>query len=232
LGNGQNLTTLLGSILRIDVDSKDPGLNYAIPKDNPFVGREVPAGPRGKMLPARAEIYACGVRNGWRMSFNSGTGLLWAVDVGQNLWEEINIIKKGGNYSWNVREGTHWFRPDGNDGSRPDLTDPIFEYAHDIGESITGGTVDRDTAMPKLIGRCVYTDHVTGRLWALDYDMAAEKIKANYSINGKNLPVMSFGTDEKGKSTSPLHSAACIASNRKHSQCRPRADCSARGPFL
>ena len=216
LGNGQNLTTLLGSILRIDVNSKDPGLNYAIPKDNPFVGREVPAGPRGKMLPARPEIYAYGVRNIWRMSFDSSTGLLWAADVGQNLWEEINIIKKGGNYGWNVREGKHWFRPDGNDGARPDLVDPIFEYAHDIGKSITGGTVYRGTAVPELIGRYVYADYVTGRLWALDYDVAAEQVKANYSLTGENLPVMSFGTDEKGEVyfTTPFGSLYRFKSDR------------------
>jgi quinoprotein glucose dehydrogenase len=151
------------------------------------------------MLPARPEIYAYGVRNIWRMAFDTSTGLLWAADVGQNQWEEINIIKKGGNYGWNVREGKHWFRPDGNDGARPDLADPIFEYAHDVGKSITGGTVYRGTAVPELIGRYVYADYVTGRLWALDYDMAADKVKANYSLTGENLPVMSFGTDEKGE---------------------------------
>lgn len=206
-GNGQNLTTLLGSILRIDVDQKSKDRNYSIPADNPFVGKEVPAGPRGAMVPAKEEIYAYGVRNIWRMSFDSKTGTLWAADVGQNLWEEINIIKSGGNYGWNVREGKHWFRPDGNDAPRKDLIDPVFEYHHSVGKSITGGTVYRGNRVPELVGKYVYADYVTGRLWALDYDEAAEKVKANYSLSGidsdgdgkpETLPVMSFGTDEAG----------------------------------
>ncbi len=206
-GNGQNLTTLLGAILRIDVDHKSGDKNYSIPKDNPFVGKQVPAGPRGAKVPVREEIYAYGVRNIWRMSFDSETGMLWAADVGQNLWEEINIIKSGGNYGWNIREAKHWFRPDGNDAAREDLIDPIFEYHHNVGKSITGGSVYRGSRVPELVGKYVYADYVTGRLWALDYDHAAQTVKANYAINGidsdgdgkvETLPVMSFGSDEQG----------------------------------
>ncbi|MEJ7591059.1 MAG: PQQ-dependent sugar dehydrogenase [Planctomycetaceae bacterium] len=197
-GNGQNLTTLLGSILRIDIDHKSGGNNYSIPKDNPFVGKTVPAGPRGKMIPVREEIYAYGLRNVWRMAFDHKTGTLWAGDVGQNLWEEINIIKAGGNYGWNIREAKHWFRPDGNDADRPDLIDPILEYHHDIGKSITGGSVYRGTRVPELVGKYIYADYVSGLLWALEYDEAAGKVVANYSLTGDKLPVMSFGEDEKG----------------------------------
>ena len=200
-GNGQNLTTLLGKVLRIDVDSKPKGTavdSYGIPKDNPFIGKLVPVGPRGAMVPARGEIYATGIRNIWRMSFDRKTGTLWAGDVGQNLWEEINIIKSGGNYGWNIREAKHWFRPDGNDAERKDLIDPILEYHHDIGKSITGGTVYRGTRVPELIGKYLYADYVSGRLWALHYDEAAGKVIANYSLTGENLPVMSFGDDEAG----------------------------------
>jgi len=197
-GNGQNLTTLLGSILRIDVDHKADGNNYAIPKDNPFVGKTVQAGPRGKMVPARGEIYAYGLRNVWRMAFDRETGLLWAGDVGQGLWEEIDIIRSGGNYGWNIREAKHWFRPDGNDADRPDLIEPILEYHHDIGKSITGGAVYRGTRVPELVGKYVYADYVSGLLWALDYDPVAGKVVANYSLTGDKLPVMSFGEDEKG----------------------------------
>ncbi len=197
-GNGQNLTTLLGSILRIDIDHKSGGNNYSIPKDNPFVGKTVPAGPRGKMVPVREEIYAYGLRNVWRMAFDHKTGTLWAGDVGQNLWEEIDIIKAGGNYGWNIREAKHWFRPDGNDADRPDLIDPILEYHHDIGKSITGGSVYRGTRVPELVGKYIYADYVSGLLWALEYDEAAGKVVANYSLTGDKLPVMSFGEDEKG----------------------------------
>ncbi len=197
-GNGQNLTTLLGKMLRIDVDHKADGMNYAIPKDNPFIGKLVSVGPRGAMVPARGEIYATGLRNIWRMSFDRKTGTLWAGDVGQNLWEEINIIKSGGNYGWNIREAKHWFRPDGNDAERKDLIDPILEYHHDIGKSITGGNVYRGTRVPELVGKYLYADYVTGRLWALHYDETAGKVIANYSLTGENLPVMSFGDDEGG----------------------------------
>jgi len=197
-GNGQNLTTLLGSILRIDIDHKSDGKNYSIPKDNPFVGRTVPAGPRGKIVPVCEEIYAYGLRNVWRMAFDRKTGSLWAGDVGQNLWEEINIIKSGGNYGWNIREAKHWFRPDGNDADRPDLIEPILEYHHDIGKSITGGSVYRGTRVPELVGKYIYADYVSGLLWALEYDEAAGKVVANYSLTGDKLPVMSFGEDEKG----------------------------------
>ena len=160
------------------------------------------------MVPARDEIYAYGLRNIWRMSFDSKTGTFWVADVGQNLWEEINIVTAGGNYGWNVREGKHWFRPDGNDGDRKDLIDPVFEYHHSIGKSITGGNVYRGTLVPELVGKYVYADYVTGRLWALDYDEKAQTVKANYSLSGIDsdgdgkeevLPVMSFGTDEQGE---------------------------------
>ena len=132
-GNGQNLKTLLGKILRIDVDHQDPGKKYAIPKDNPFVGQ------RGE---AMGEIWAYGLRNPWRIAFDRQTGTLWCADVGQDLWEEIDLVTKGGNYGWNVREGVHQFGPKA-DGARAEFIEPIWEYHHDVGKSITGGHVYR-----------------------------------------------------------------------------------------
>lgn len=196
-GNGQNLTTLLGSILRIDVDHREDGRGYAIPKDNPFIDHEVVVGRRGQKKPARPEIYAYGLRNVWRMAFDRKTGTLWAADVGQNLWEEINIIVKGGNYGWNVREAAHWFRPDGNDTNRTDLIDPVWEYHHSIGKSITGGTVYRGEKVPQLVGKYVYADYVTGLLWALQEENG--EAVANFSLKGQKHPVMSFGEDEAGE---------------------------------
>ncbi|MFM8274574.1 MAG: PQQ-dependent sugar dehydrogenase, partial [Gemmata sp.] len=125
--NGQNLGVLYGKIHRIDIDKKDAGKNYAVPKDNPFVGKKG----------AREEIWAYGIRNIWRMSFDRKTGKLWAGEVGQNLYEEINIIEKGGNYGWSLRESLHPFGPKGVRENK-DMVDPIWEYHHDVGKSITG----------------------------------------------------------------------------------------------
>ncbi len=186
-GNGQNLETLLGKILRIDVDHKDEGKNYALPADNPFV-----KGP-GK---ARGEIYAYGVRNIWRMAFDPQTGTLWAGDVGQDLWEEIDIIRAGGNYGWNVREGKHPFGLLGS-GPRPDLVDPIWEYHHSIGKSITGGHVYRGSRLPALRGAYLYGDYIALKLWALRYDESTGTVTANHTIPSDPLAVISFGEDEE-----------------------------------
>jgi quinoprotein glucose dehydrogenase len=186
-GHGQNLGTLLGSILRIDIDRKDPGKNYAIPKDNPFVGKTGACG----------EIWAYGLRNVWRMAFDPATGLLWAADVGQDTWEEINLIHRGGNYGWNLREGKHPFGRFGA-GPRDDLVEPIWEYHHDLGKSITGGHVYRGKRVPELVGHYMYADYVTGRIWALKYD-PKQGVTANRPIPGNIFPVMSFGEDEAGE---------------------------------
>jgi glucose/arabinose dehydrogenase len=186
-GNGQNLGTLLGSILRIDVDHKDDGRNYAIPADNPFVGREG----------ARGEIWAYGLRNVWRLSFDRETGRQWAADVGQNLWEEINLIEKGGNYGWALRESCHPFGP----RSIPDnakLIEPIWEYDHEIGKSVTGGVVYRGQRLPELQGLYLYADYITGRIWALRYDDDKQQVTANYAIPDNQQPIISFGEDEEG----------------------------------
>jgi quinoprotein glucose dehydrogenase len=215
-GNGQKLTTLLGKILRIDIDHKDAGLNYAIPKDNPFVGNGS----------ARPEIYCLGVRNIWGMSFDPATKIFWAADVGQNLWEEVNIIEKGGNYGWSIRESFHKFdksepkvttktgpgrTPDlqnkADAADRKDLIDPIWEYHHDTdGKSITGGVVYRGKQLPDLVGYYVYADYVTGKIWGLKYDQNAKKVVANRPIpkpiidgNAFNIPCMCIGTDEAGE---------------------------------
>ncbi len=194
-GHGQNLHTLLGSILRIDIDNEDEGLRYAIPKDNPFAGR----GPE-----ARGEIWAYGIRNVWRIAFDRETGDLWAGDVGQDTWEEIDIIRRGGNYGWNLREATHEFTPKDSplrSGSppRPDLIEPIWEYHHDVGKSITGGHVYRGREVPELRGAYLYADFVTGQLWALWYDREKQQVIANREILPKGPPVMSFGEDDEGE---------------------------------
>ncbi len=163
MGNGQDLSTLLGSILRIDVDGGDP---YGIPSDNPLVGRE-----------GRDEIFAYGLRNPFRMSFDAvGNHELFVGDVGQNLWEEVDIVFKGGNYGWNIREGTRCFdanNPDVSPAECPEtdangepLIDPIIEYGHPslpsgIGTSVIGGFVYRGSEIPQLQGRYIFGDWST-----------------------------------------------------------------------
>jgi glucose/arabinose dehydrogenase len=187
-GNGQNLGTLLGSILRIDVDKKSGGLPYGIPADNPFVNQKG----------ARPEIYAYGLRNVWGMSFDRTTRLLWAADVGQDLWEEIDIIQKGGNYGWSLREGFHAFGASDRQ-PRARLIEPIWEYSHQVGKSITGGCVYRGKAVPTLIGKYLYADYVTGKIWALDYDTVAKRLRGNYRIESPMMPIIAFGEDESGE---------------------------------
>ncbi|MEZ6003711.1 MAG: PQQ-dependent sugar dehydrogenase [Planctomycetota bacterium] len=157
-GSGQDRTTLLGAILRIDVDHKTGDLPYAIPADNPFVDET------SRAAGLRGEIYAYGLRNAWRFSFDRKTGDLWAGDVGQNRWEEIDLIVKGGNYGWNHFEAFVPF-PDGREiqGSQP--IDPIAAYGRTEGVSVTGGYVYRGSRFPELQGSYIFGDYATGHLW-------------------------------------------------------------------
>ncbi len=171
------------------MDHRDPGLAYAIPKDNPFVGKK----------DARGEIWAYGLRNVWGMSFDRLNGTLWAADVGQNLWEEINLITRGGNYGWNIREAKHPFGPNGV-GPRADLVDPVWEYHHDVGKSITGGCIYRGQRLPEIVGCYLYADYISGKLWALKYDYAAGKPVANFALQSyNNAPIIAFGQSESGE---------------------------------
>jgi glucose/arabinose dehydrogenase len=186
--NGQNLKQPLGKILRIDINKKDPGKSYAIPPGNPFDDRK----------DAIPETWAYGLRNVWRMAFDKKTGKLWAADVGQNLYEEIDIIERGGNYGWRLREGLHPFGPGGS-GPRKDLIDPIWEYHHDIGKSLTGGFVYRGKQFPELDGYYLCADYVTGKIWALKYSEKEKRVTEWRSIRDKSLPIMSFGEDDRGE---------------------------------
>jgi glucose/arabinose dehydrogenase len=189
LAAGQDRNKLLGSIIRIDVDHQADGKNYAIPADNPFVN--TPG--------ARPEIYAYGMRNPWRIAFDKQTGRLWCGDVGQELWEEVNIIRKGGNYGWSDREGTH---PFGNRPARDDVSapiGPIWEYDHTIGKSITGGRVYRSKRLPELYGKYIYADYVSGSIWALTYDESTDSAVKNEQVIESGVPVLAFGQDANGE---------------------------------
>jgi len=185
LGNAQNLSTVLGSILRIDVSGLSAPGDYEIPADNSFVGTE----------DAREEIWAFGLRNPWRFSFDLETGLLWAADVGQNLWEEIDIITKGANYGWNIMEGSHCYSPS-TGCNQSGLTLPIFEYDHSQGCSVTGGYVYRGDQIPSLQGYYIYGDYCSGNIWALAYDGSA--VTENILLVDSGLSITSFGEDLTG----------------------------------
>ncbi len=186
-GNGQNRRTLLGSIIRINVDAPDAGMRYGIPPDNPFYGNT-----EGY----RAEIYAYGLRNPWRFSFDTQTGRMWAADVGQNSREEIDIIRKGGNYGWNIMEGTACYSPSSGCDTAG-LTLPVWEYGRELGASVTGGYVYRGTQVPELTGTYIFADYVSGRIWSLQYDDVNPASVSEIMDTG--LFISSFGTDENGE---------------------------------
>ncbi len=181
LGNGQNPQTLLGSMLRIDVDGGAP---YTIPPDNPFASGG-----------GRPEIYAYGLRNPWRWSFDRATGRLWAGDVGQNLWEEIDVIVRGGNYGWAIREGMHCYQALSCTGTG--LIEPVAEYSHLDGCSVTGGYVYRGTAVPALRGQYLYGDFCSGRIWSLDAHAASPAAPVQRMNSG--LRISSFAEDRAGE---------------------------------
>ncbi|GAB4376228.1 MAG: PQQ-dependent sugar dehydrogenase [Calditrichia bacterium] len=186
-GNGQNLKTLLGSILRIDVDRSSPGGNYEIPPDNPFVGNSEGFRP---------EIFAYGLRNPWRFSFDPVTGWLWTGDVGQNRIEEIDIIEKGKNYGWNIMEGSRIYSS--ASGNQPqNLVMPVWEYTHSVGQSVTGGFVYRGKRIPRLGGAYIYADYVSGKIWALRYDGTGAP--ENQLLFDTDLNISSFGIDRENE---------------------------------
>jgi glucose/arabinose dehydrogenase len=204
-GSGQSTTTLLAKMLRIDVDSRltasRPPLPYGIPTDNPFAHEPNAA--------VRKEIFAYGFRNPWRYSFDRATGDLWVGDVGQALWEEVDLVTNGGNYGWSVREGAHHFKP-GPPGAQ--YAEPVMEYAHQsnlqtqgmfpdhsIGLCVIGGYVYRGKKFPALDGVYVYGDYNLGTIWGLRYDRAAHKVTAEDTLLAQKKNIFSFAEDSDGE---------------------------------
>jgi glucose/arabinose dehydrogenase len=184
---GQDLSTLLGKILRID--PRPSGQRpYSIPRSNPFVGRSG----------ARPEIYSYGLRNPWRFSFDPATGALAIGDVGQNRWEEVDLVARGkglgANFGWSAYEG---FDPFNDDQHAPNAVPPVFVYGHDIGCSITGGYVVRDRSLPSLYGRYLYGDFCAGQLRS--FTAAPGRRPTDDRALGLQVPsVSSFGEDDAG----------------------------------
>ena len=185
---GQDLSELLGSILRIDVRSTDP---YTVPADNPFVQSAVP------------QVWSYGLRNPWRFSFDRATGDLYVADVGEGLWEEINVSPagagggKGANYGWNIMEGAHCFRESSCD--QTGLTLPVFEYSHQEGCSVTGGYVYRGSAIPELQGHYFYGDFCQGWVRSLRYAAGAVTDQTQWPSLTPGGSVLSFGEDAAGE---------------------------------
>jgi len=183
-GHGQDLQLLLGKILRIDVDHPSDSLNYSIPASNPFYQNT---------LGYKQEIYAYGLRNPWRFNFDKETGLLWCGDVGQDSWEEIDLIQSGMNYGWNCYEGFHTYNMTNCSGNN--YTFPVFEYGHTNGScAIIGGFEYRGKRRPELTGKYIYGDYCTGNIWQFQLSDSSNILAAQAPTQ-----IYSFGEDMSGE---------------------------------
>src|SRR5262245_22688725 len=186
LQTGQDVSDQLASMLRIDVDRHDPGKAYRVPPDNPFV----------ELKGARPEIWAYGLRQLWKFSFDRNTGDLWGGEVGQDLWESVYKIVKGGNYGWSVNEGSHPFRPERKKGPTPILA-PIIEHNHTEFRSLTGGYVYHGNRLKELEGAYIYGDFDTGRVWMLRHD--GTKVTEQRELAKSRHRIVAWGEDRAGE---------------------------------
>jgi len=183
---GQSLGDLLAAVLRIDVDHPEPGRNYGVPKDNPFVHRPG----------ARPELWAYGLRNPWRLSYDRESGQLWVGQNGQDLWEQVYLIKKGANYGWSITEGSHIFQANRQAGPDP-IELPAAEHHHSEARSISGGRVYRGSRLPELVGAYIYGDWSTGRVWGIRHD--GTKATWHRELVDTPFNITGFGTDHAGE---------------------------------
>ena len=205
--NGQRIDRdFFSGILRLDVDQRPGSVapnphhavqagTYRVPRDNPFVGAASFNGLPVEPAQVRTEFWAVGLRNPWRMSFDPVTGALWCGDVGQEKLEEVNLIKRGGNYGWHIREGNSAFRGQAPAGAKFD--GPVWEYPHPVGLCITGGLVSHGARYPDLEGKYLFADYLTGRLWALtpDGDKPVDASRVRQVAHGESI--VSFGRDPR-----------------------------------
>ena len=187
---GQDVSDLLSSVLRIDVHNKEAGRNYAIPKDNPFVGQS----HNGK--PVRGEVWAYGFRNPWRMSFDRATGDLWLGDVGWESWEMVHKIEKGGNYGWSVKEAGQTVNSTFKLGPTP-IRPPAIELSHTVAASVTGGNVYRGRKFPELEGKYIFGDWMTRRIWAAKFN--GSDLVSMEEITSPSVRIIAFGEDNDGE---------------------------------
>ena len=200
--NGQNINVLLGKMLRVDVDSPhSPGLNYAIPSTNPFVGKN-----------GRGEIWLFGLRNPYRFSFDPANGNLWIGDVGQNAYEEVDMVtpqQAGANMGWNLREGTHPFSAACTQTGNA-LTDPVFDYDRSQGdETVIGGHVYRGTKMPALSGMYIFGDFISGRIWSLQ--QSGQTVGRSNVTTTAGGDLAAIGQDQAGELYVARYSSGVVA---------------------
>jgi PBP4 family serine-type D-alanyl-D-alanine carboxypeptidase len=183
---GQDLTRLLSKVLRIDVDHPDPGKEYSVPKDNPFL--DTPG--------ARPETWAYGFRNPWRIHIDQKTGDVWVGQNGQDLWEQAILVQRGANYGWSVTEGSHPFYPDRKRGPTP-ISPPTVEHHHSEFRSLTGGVVYHGEKFPELRGAYIYGDWSTGKIWGVKHDRG--KVTWHKELASTTLQITGFGIDTHGE---------------------------------
>ena len=184
---GQDVDDLLAVMMRLDVERPDPGRAYSIPQDNPFVG----------VSGAREEIWAYGFRNPWRFSFDPVTGQPWVGDVGQDLWELVELVSRGSNHGWPVMEGSHPFHPNAKRGPTP-IVPPVMEHHHRECRSITGGYVYRGDKFPELKGAYLYGDYAYGKMWGLRYDHDRKEVVWLQELTDSSVNIVSFGQGRDG----------------------------------
>jgi len=188
LNTGQDISDLLSSVLRIDVDRRDPGKNYHIPDDNPF----------RKITGARPEIWAYGFRNPWKLSFHPQSGDLWVGDVGWDLWEMLDRVERGSNFGWSITEGPQLIKPNQNPGPSP-VSPPTIIHPHTEMSSITGGYVSDTDRLPGLKGVYLYGDFGTGQVWGLWLDDGGKKIRKDEFLADTRMQIVSFGQAANGE---------------------------------
>ena len=189
---GQDISDLLSSILRIDVDRVENGKNYAVPRDNPFV----------KTAGARPEVWAYGFRNPWKMSFDPKSGDLWVGDVGWEMWEYLFRVESGGNYGWSLFEGRQPVRPNDKRGPTPVLP-PTVDHDHTEARSITGGRFYYGNRLKDLHGAYIYGDYVTGKFWGVRHD--GKKVTWQKHLADSSLQVIDFCEGAKGEGDGELY---------------------------
>jgi len=183
---GQDLTKLLAKVLRIDVDRPSEGRQYSVPADNPFVGRK-------GVCP---ETWAAGLRNPWRITSDRESGQIWVGNNGQDLWEQVYLIRKGDNYGWSTYEGGHLFYADRKLAYEP-VTKPAADHPHSEARSLTGGIVYRGKKLPELVGHYIYGDYSTGKIWAIKHVNGATSPPK--LIADTTLAITSFAADMEGE---------------------------------